>query len=298
MSINCGIYVMYFECDDGQYYVGKSMHMDERYYDHCRKLKSGSHINKAMLTSYLKYGNPTMVPIEEVLDTTKQSEREIYWIKTLDTFHNGMNGTIGGDDLGYGADAPSALYDRETYIKILEQLANTSDSLRQISNKLSVSYGVVQKISNGSEHAWLHSEYPELYAIVRSKCGSRKGLVYGKDTYVQAMLLGMDARNTIQYIRDETGLNLSVVKNILYGINHLHLKNEFPEEYAIMLSNKGKRLKGATKSETYPDVLSPEGEVFKVTNASQFAKTMNLQIPNFHRLLTGRALSYKGWTLA
>lgn len=289
---------MYFECDDGQYYVGKSMNMDERYYDHCRKLKAGSHVNKTMQKLYLIYGKPTMLPLEEVLDCTKQSAREIYWITKLDTFHSGMNGTVGGDDLGYGADTPSALYDRETYIKILEQLANTDSSLRDISIKLNVSYAVVQKISNGSEHGWLQTEYPQLWEIVKTKCGLRKGLIYSIDAYVEAMLLGMDSRNTIEYIHDETGLNISVVKNILYGINHLSLKDKYPLEYATMLANKGKRLKGATKVNNYPDVLSPLGKVYPVTNSRQFAITHELSITSFHKMLTGKILSHKGWALA
>ena len=298
MGTNCGIYTLYFECDDGQYYIGKSGNMEERYADHCRKLKYGTHINKTMQKAYLKYGNPVMVALEEELDLTKQSKLEISWIKKLDTFHNGMNGTIGGDDLGYGADAPSALYDRDIYIKILEQLANTSKSLRSISNELKVSYAVIQKISNGSEHTWLQSEHPDLWDIVKNKCGNRKSMVYNKNSYVQVMLLGMDYKNTAKYIQDKTGLNISVVRNILYGINHLYLKAEYPIEYTTMLANKGKRSKGATKGSEYPDVQSPEGEIFKVTNATQFATTHNLLVPNFHRLLTGGAISTRGWKLA
>lgn len=294
MVINSGIYSLYFECDNGQYYVGKSGNMQARYRDHCRKLRYGTHINKVMQASYLKYGNPTMVALQEELDLAKQSELEINWIKKLDTFHNGMNGTVGGDDLGYGADAPAALYTKDVYVKILDELANTSKSLRNISNELNVSYTVLQKISNGSEHTWLQVEYPELWKIVKNKCKTRKGLVYDKDKYIQVMLLGMDISNTQPIIKSKTGLNISVIRNILYGINHLYLKDEYPIEYGIMLSNKGKRVKGVK----YPDVVSPEGELFEVTNATQFAKNKGLLVPNFHRLLKRGALSYKGWTLA
>jgi hypothetical protein len=43
-----------------------------------------------------------------------------------------MNATLGGDDLGYGANTPSSLYEEDTYIKILWELANTDKSLRDI----------------------------------------------------------------------------------------------------------------------------------------------------------------------
>lgn len=296
--INCGIYVMYFECDDEQYYVGKSGDMKARYKEHCRKLKSGIHVNKAMKKGYLAYGLPTMVPIEEILNLDNQSIREIAWIKELDTYHNGMNGTIGGDDLGHGADTPTSLYTREVYVKILEQLANTDKSLRSISDELSVSYSVLQKISNGSEHAWLSNEFPELWNKVKNKCGLRKGLVYNNNKYVEAMMLGMDANNTIKSIANTTELNESVVKNILYGINHTNLVTEYPEEYATMLANKGKRRKGTTNRDNYPDVLSPEKLRFSIINSNKFAIEHNLNPSHFHKLLKGKAISHNGWTLA
>lgn len=287
---------MYFECDDGQYYVGKSGNMQERYSEHCRKLKYGTHHNKYMQASYLKYGLPLMEPIEEVMDLAKQSEREKYWIKELDTYHNGMNGTLGGDDIGFGADTPTSLYDKDTYINILTNLANTSKSLREISNELGVSYSVVQKISSSSEHAWLEKDYPELVAEVRNKCGNRKGLVYDTDKYTSAMLMGMDRDNTLESISTTLGLNISVVKNILYGINHTGLKTKYPEEYAIMLANKGLRMKGTTNREDYLKVKSPEGIVYQPINASAFAREHGLDRARTHELLRGKRKEYNGWS--
>lgn len=298
MEINCGIYIMYFECDDGQYYVGKSGNMRERYSEHCRKLKYGTHHNKYMQAYYLKYGLPLMEPIEEVMDLAKQSEREKYWIKELDTYHNGMNGTIGGDDLGFGADTSTSLYDRSTYINILTNLANTNKSLRDISNELSVSYAVVKKISNSSEHSWLEQEFPELVSLVKEKCGNRKGLVYKKDAYTKAMLMGMDPNNSLAYISDTLKLNISVVKNILYGINHTNLKEDYPEEYSTMLANKGKRIKGLTIKKPYLNIKSTEGIIHIVTNASKFAEEHGLDRARTHELLRGKRIEYKGWTLA
>lgn len=298
MTINCGIYIMYFECDNFQYYVGKSGNMKDRYYDHCRKLRCGTHINKDMQKLYYTYGYPTMEPIEEVLNLAEQSIREIYWISALDTFKNGLNGTIGGDDLGFGANTPTSLYSEEVYINILKELAITSKSLRTISEELAVSYAVVQKISNGSEHAWLELEYPEFCKIVRDKCGERKGLVYETEQYDLVVLLGADINNTIKYIIEATSLNESVVKNILYGSNHTDLAQKYPEEYKKMMSHKGKRRKGTSSREGYPKVISPKGDVYPVDNSRQFALQHNLQTACFHRLLQGKALSHKGWKLA
>lgn len=296
MTINCGIYIMYFECDDGQYYVGKSGNMQERYKEHCRKLKYGTHHNKGMQASYQKYGLPTMEPLEEVMDLAKQSEREKYWIKKLDTYNNGMNGTLGGDGRGFGADTPTSLYNKNTYIDILTNLANTSESLRDISNKLGVAYSVVQKISCGSEPAWLEKDYPELVAKVREKCGTHKGFVYDTDKYTRAMLMGMDRNNTLESISTTLELNLSVVKNILYGINHTGLKTIYPNEYAIMLSNKGLRMKGSTNRESYLKVRAPNGIIYQPINASAFAREHGLDRARTHELLRGKRKEYNGWS--
>jgi hypothetical protein len=111
------------------------------------------------------------------------------------------------------------------------------------------------------------------------------------------MLLGGDPTNSLNQISEITGLNISVIKNILYGINHLDLQAAYPIEYAAMLSNKGNRLKSTNIIEGYPNVVSPEGVVYKVTNARQFALSKGLEVTGFHKLLSGKQLSHKNWKL-
>jgi hypothetical protein len=64
-----------------------------------------------------------------------------------------------------------------------------------------------------------------------------------------------------------------------------------------MLSNKGNRLKSTNIIEGYPNVVSPEGVVYKVTNARQFALSKGLEVTGFHKLLSGKQLSHKNWKL-
>jgi len=298
MTTNSGIYVLYFECADGQYYIGKSGNFNQRYKEHCRKLKAGTHINKNLQAGYYIYGLPTMEPLEEVTNLADQSSREVYWIKTLDSFKNGMNETIGGDGLGFGANTPYSYYTEKTYIEILELLANTDKLLSNISEELGVEYSIVQKISNGSEHSWLADRFPELWSKVSAKCGTRKGLIYEENTYKQVVLLASNKNNTLQDIVTATGLNISVVKNITYGYQHIYLKNLYPVEYSQMIALSGKRRKGTTNRNNYPDVKSPSGIVYKVENSRKFANTHGLLPSNFHRLLKGVYRQHKGWTLA
>ena len=49
-----------------------------------------------------KYGADNFsIKVLEECSPEKSSEREIYWIEKLDTYHNGYNATLGGDGSHY-----------------------------------------------------------------------------------------------------------------------------------------------------------------------------------------------------
>jgi predicted GIY-YIG superfamily endonuclease len=225
--INCGIYVLYFECDDEQYYIGKSIDIQTRYKNHCSELKNNRHINKTMQKAYLLHGLPTVMPLEEVLDLEYQNIREITWIKELDTYTNGMNGTIGGDGTGCGADSPRSLYPRETYIEILQQLANTTKNTVIISQELFVSKMVVQSISRGGgNHAWLAIEFPELYAKMLLKKGTRLRSFWNRPIKQYPIIKSPEGilfniSNIRKFARDNN-LHQSHLGNVLRGIVKSH----------------------------------------------------------------------------
>ena len=80
---------------NGKQYVGQtSRNIEDRYYEHCYDKRSTSHIHNAIQ----KYGisNFTIEELETV-DLTLLDEREQYWIQQLDTYKNGYNKNIGGD---------------------------------------------------------------------------------------------------------------------------------------------------------------------------------------------------------
>mgnify|MGYP001102130193 CR=1 FL=1 len=84
-----------------------------------------------------KYGieNFIIEELEQVKDENLLSEREIYWIKELETFgNNGYNATSGGDG--------KILYD---YKEIIE-LANLGYDSQQISDKMGCCRDTVYKV--------------------------------------------------------------------------------------------------------------------------------------------------------
>jgi hypothetical protein len=134
-----------------------------------------------------------------------------------------MNGTTGGEGVGCGSDSPSSLYTRETYIRILEQLANTDKILAIIAKDLSVSKEVVRQIAIGVRHAWLAIEFPELYAKMLLKKGTRRN--------------GPQAYKEYPPIKSPEG--------ILFNISNTR---EFARDNNLQQSHLGSVLRGTAKS--------------------------------------------------
>ena len=80
---------------NGKQYVGQtSRNLDDRFYEHCYDKRSTSHIHRAIQ----KYGvsNFSLEELETV-DITELDKREQYWIQQLNTYKDGYNKNIGGN---------------------------------------------------------------------------------------------------------------------------------------------------------------------------------------------------------
>ena len=56
----------------------------------------------------------------------------MFWVEELNSFKDGFNATKGGEGGSHGEDHVNALYTEDTYYKILEKLANSSDTTTKI----------------------------------------------------------------------------------------------------------------------------------------------------------------------
>ena len=89
---------------NGKAYVGKTLKTaQERFIQHIKDSKRPEYANKILYRAFNKYGisNFKLEELEHVIDTSELDDREIYWIKKLDTYHNGYNATLGGDGGAY-----------------------------------------------------------------------------------------------------------------------------------------------------------------------------------------------------
>lgn len=119
-------------------YVGKTTNtIEERWKEHCQDFKKERCEKRPLYDAFNKYGieNFKIEYLEEVKDNSLLSEKEIHWIKELETYGSkGYNATKGGDG--------KILYD---YNEVLE-LYNLGYSAVQVANKIGCERTLVTKV--------------------------------------------------------------------------------------------------------------------------------------------------------
>ena len=119
-------------------YVGKTtITIEERFNEHCKDSQKERCEKRPLYDAFNKYGieNFKIEQLEYIEDDSKLSDREIYWIKELQTYgRNGYNATKGGDG--------KILYDHN---EILE-LYNLGYSAKQIKSKLGCDISTINKV--------------------------------------------------------------------------------------------------------------------------------------------------------
>ena len=97
MDTICGIY-MIKNIVNGKVYIGKSFDIKKRWSNHKYELNKGIHVNNHLQNAWNKYGeNSFEFSIIEECNEDNLSNKEIYWIKETDAYHNGYNQTEGGE---------------------------------------------------------------------------------------------------------------------------------------------------------------------------------------------------------
>ena len=119
-------------------YVGKTTQsIQERFQEHCKDSQKERCGRRPLYDAMNKYGieNFIIEELEQVKDENLLSEREIYWIKELETYGSkGYNASKGGDG--------TILYDYKEII----QLANLGYTSDQIERKIGCCKSTIYKV--------------------------------------------------------------------------------------------------------------------------------------------------------
>lgn len=126
---------------NGKVYIGQTVKpIEKRWQEHQRgkdyygRSEYNTHLKKA----FRKYGlNNFIVEQVEKCPDSKLSERECYWIKYYDSFNNGYNSTLGGEQ-GYTCDTEEILklWNKGYNCREIAKRLNMSVDGRAISNRL------------------------------------------------------------------------------------------------------------------------------------------------------------------
>ena len=163
-----GIYKITNKCNN-KCYIGQSTNIEKRWKNHLSVLNnSNDHCyNYPIYRAMRKYGvDNFMFELLEECSADFLDIREQYWIEYFDSYKNGYNQTIGGNN------PQSKVKD---YINdITYDLENTSLSIEDISIKYDLSYEMIQGINTG-RHWARNIDYPirkrESTVFYCKKCG-------------------------------------------------------------------------------------------------------------------------------
>ena len=138
---------------NGKKYVGKTTQtIEQRFKEHCRDSRKEVYKKRPLYDAMRKYGveNFKVEQLEEVLVDDNLSDREVFWIKELQSYgHNGYNATEGGDG--------KVLYDYKEIIEIynlgynIKQTAKKVGCCQDIVSKVLKAHGIAIRNGNGKK---------------------------------------------------------------------------------------------------------------------------------------------------
>lgn len=103
-------------------YIGKTeFDINKRFEEHCHDAFRERNENRPLYRAMRKYGIERF-HIQLIEETDNPEEREMYWIKQKDTYHNGYNATLGGEGKRY--------LDYDLIIKTYNELFNVSETAK------------------------------------------------------------------------------------------------------------------------------------------------------------------------
>lgn len=153
---------------NGHAYIGQSVDIKRRWRnERSRAFQPGSkEYGSVLAQAFRKYGIENFqFTILEECDVQQLDEREVYWIYYYDTYHNGYNQTLGGQQ-GLLLEEPSFIS------KIRNELLTTSTPMNILAQQYGVSLGTVGNINTGK--AWYSAQYNYPLRDVHTKTPSQR----------------------------------------------------------------------------------------------------------------------------
>ena len=203
----------------------------------------------------------------------------------------------------------------ERYTKHLYKLKNNLANYKMM--EAYNSYGIptleiLLECNTGKELDTLENEAIEIFDSVNkglninSKASGGTGLngeAHGNSKYsleiIRKVFHSINQHISFKDIAEATLVQVHTIRDISKGKSHRWLSQEFPEDYINMLTFKGVREKNTAKDQNihYPEIISPDGNIYSITNLSSFAREHGLNKSHLCGVLNKKRLSHLGWSL-
>lgn len=252
---NAGIYEIR-NIINGKRYIGKTVALYRRKYQHFTQLKNGTHKNKHLQNAFTKYGvNSFIFNVIEECDEDIISEREYYWCVKYSVWNR---------DFGYNIEL---LSDDGTSIKSYESVKQLKESIKKSNHKkpkgsgnptskMVYQYDLCGNFIQSFESCHIAAEFynkKELYTtiskVARNEYGSSLGYqwrYYKKETIGESTSrikqLETNLKNNLKLSKPIVGINLNTLEE-----THYNSINDASKKLNINISNIARIVKGERK---------------------------------------------------
>lgn len=154
--MTCGIYKIE-NLINGHCYIGQSINIEERWREHRKSINNTEDWSRSIYQAIRKYGleNFSWEIIEEC-SKNELDEKETYWIDYYNSYKNGYNQTMGGNE----THGNSIKITKEQVEEIRSLLKETNLPNKQIGDKYGVSETLISAINTGYYWKDINIKYP------------------------------------------------------------------------------------------------------------------------------------------
>lgn len=191
----------------GHQYVGQtSLTIEKRWKRHCDCVRWNEHPDLPLYVAMKKYGVEKFIVSQiEECDDSLLNEREVYWIKQYDTYHNGYNATIGGEFV--------RKYDGQTIVNLFL----SGKSRREVAEIVGCSiYAVNYNLNAKLDQEYLRKRQYEQQAKTLSKTAPNKRPIAQFDMNNQLVAIYESAMEAER----KTGIGHSQIAAVCKGKRH------------------------------------------------------------------------------
>lgn len=305
--MTCGIYKLTFN-GTTKCYIGQSLDIERRFINHCSSMRNDKGSRK-LCAAYRKFGMPVLIILKECKVDELNTLEDLY-IKQYNSAKDGFNYKCthhGYRSTLHGEDAPMSTCSNADVQEVFEYLKDNPElTLENIADIVEISPNIVKDISAGISHRWLKEIYGEdIYNKVIYNKNKRKGELSKTSIYSNAQIeevflyMVNNPSKPLAQLTELFNIGQDTIKAISQGRNHKWLESKYPNEYNTMLSLKGKRdsHSAAAQGKVYPNIISPDGIIYSVTNIKAFAREHGLNDTHLGRTLRGLEKQHKGWKI-